>query len=46
MITFDWFGIFRTKRDFENGLLRMGLVTSASAFARLPAAQRLTYWSK
>jgi hypothetical protein len=46
IITFDWFGVFKSNRDFENGLMQRGLVTSASAFARLPIAQRLGYWTR
>jgi hypothetical protein len=46
IVTFDWFGVFRSKSAFQNGMMRKGLVTSASAFARLPAAERLAYWAR
>src|SRR5215207_1498475 len=46
IITFEWFGVFKSKRAFHAGMLGKGFVTSASAFAQLPPAERLAYWNR
>jgi hypothetical protein len=44
LITFDWFGVYRSKKAFQAAMLRRGFVTTVAAFRRLPVAKRLAYW--